>query len=248
MGTGDRVRSSAEKLDIEGLPSSEDITTFLSELRLDHQLVARLRGFESLVLATVGYIDAALPIPEVDSPSFEKDGILFLSSWQRGKTITASGMKGAPWTLQNNMLIEIWGEQLYASILMFVRPLPGTETERPTVCSAFTREPWDLREAPLKETACLRPDEGDVVRYLTGICADWGDWSPIPGQEFFAGVDDSPAIAQQALLGLRGLVERKVVCIEQDARRERFIRIHETFLDLFEDEDPAVNSEGSIDN
>lgn len=244
-GSGADV-SEIPEIDIESPnpPTTAQVARYISRFLREHEKSAKARGFQGRIMYDVGYLDTEESIDAVDGPPIEEDHHLRPSSWERGTEILADD-ETKVWTVQNNLLLELWKHGLYVNIVTFIQPIEDTAQMLPVDPNAgFPCSPIDLQELSVNPTCHLSPSEQDVAEYLVGICADWGDWSPIPRSEFVDGVESEDLSDAD-----RGLIELEARgCVRCEARpdgQDR-IHIHPDFVDLFDREESKINCPGTF--
>lgn len=214
-------------------PSDEQLVAYRQELDLEYRCVAAGRGYESCNFIIIGYLTSTPqdhPYIENGPPERTDTGLLLPSGWKRGSLVLATDHRD-PWSVKQNHILHVWGDRLFANIVMLLRPFGGKQPATPS--TNLTREPCALVGADISTTLAFTDDEEALVRQLLCCCIDWGDWSPIPESEFTYNLDDEQSFS--CMNALRHLEARRIIRLEERPAQERLIHILPSFVDIFVD-------------
>lgn len=218
------------------LPTATGVKQFMIKVWTWHKVIAELRGYDALTLQIPGQFDHDHPYDPCDGPpTVDDQGFLQMSTWRRGDKICVEGQEQSAWTIQNRLLIELWGGKrlpnLYADITTFVRPLEGAlQRPAPVVDPVFL----DLkrpREIPINVEGALVGIE-PTIRHLVCCCTYWGDWSPVHSLEFFRGMSRAEAETNSAAVIL--MENHGLIRCERLPKKQYFIHILPPFFDALQ--------------
>ncbi len=217
-------------------PTVAQVTKFLDSLRPNHQQAAASRGLEGEVLSAIGIMiidDKAPQVATVDGPPTSKNHTLYRSTWERGGRLAAKSERG-DWTVQNNLLIELWNGQLWVNVVTLIRPNPEVEgSHLPEPVIGFGDiEPSELVGSEVDPEQVKDLHDQGLAKYLIECASDWGSWHPLPWSEFSDGLGHI-GWRVSAIQSLKRLEELGLVKIEMAGDTPIQIHYLPAFVNIF---------------
>jgi hypothetical protein len=213
-------------------PTAEQYVAFAAKTKADYARAAKARGYESGAYIVIGSFDPSSPDTEEVKDGFplrSEDGRLYPSDFAPGTVIQAQSDRG-PWTVQRNILMDLWQRQIFANVVFLVRPLKDGPAVAP-VPTDFRCDPETLLMSDLLPEK-LSTGQESVTRTLFALSTDWGDWSPIPQEEFFENV--RPGLFAKVSLVLHQLEQLHLIRLEKQPHGQHLIHLLPAVIDLFE--------------